>query len=74
MTARQTAIKAISNHKVASTQDYLEHAGEDIYGEYVFGEAASASICPSRFSRSCVAPSKATCRLIRPSPTPSPRV
>jgi glutamine synthetase len=40
VTARQTAIKAISNHKVASTQDYLEHAGEDIYGEYVFGEAA----------------------------------
>ncbi len=40
MTARQTAIEAISNHKVASTQDYLEHAGEDIYGEYVFGETA----------------------------------
>ena len=40
MTARQTAIKAISNHKVASTQDYLEHAGEDIYGQYVFGETA----------------------------------
>ncbi len=40
MTARQTAIEAISNHKVASTQDYLENAGEDIYGEYVFSEAA----------------------------------
>ena len=40
MTARQTAIEAISNHKVASTQDYLENAGEDIYGQYVFGEAA----------------------------------
>jgi glutamine synthetase len=40
VTARQTAIKAISNHKVASTQDYLEHTGEDIYGEYVFGETA----------------------------------
>jgi glutamine synthetase len=40
VTARQTAIEAISNHKVASTQDYLENAGEDIYGQYVFGEAA----------------------------------
>jgi glutamine synthetase len=40
VTARQTAIEAISNHKVASTQDYLENAGEDIYGEYVFSEAA----------------------------------
>jgi len=40
MTARQRAIEAISNHKVASTQDYLEHAGQDIYGQYVFGEAA----------------------------------
>ena len=40
MTARQNAIEAIANHKVASTQDYLEHTGEDIYGEYVFGEAA----------------------------------
>jgi glutamine synthetase len=40
MTARQTAIDAIANHRVSSTQDYLEHAGADIYGEYVFGEAA----------------------------------
>ena len=40
MTARQTAIEAIANHRVASTQDYLEHAGADIYGQYVFGEAA----------------------------------
>jgi glutamine synthetase len=40
MTARQKAIEAISNHKVASTQHYLEHAGEDIYGDYVFHEAA----------------------------------
>jgi len=40
MTARQKAIAAISNHKVASTENYLENAGEDIYGEYVFGEAA----------------------------------
>ena len=40
MTARQKAIEAISNHKVASTQNYLENAGEDIYGEYVFHETA----------------------------------
>ena len=40
MTARQDAIEAIAKHKVASTQNYLEHAGEDIYGEYVFGESA----------------------------------
>ena len=40
MTARQKAIEAISNLKVASTQNYLENAGEDIYGQYVFNEAA----------------------------------
>ncbi len=40
MTARQKAIEAISSHKVTSTQNYLEHAGEDIYGSYVFHEAA----------------------------------
>jgi glutamine synthetase len=40
LTARQKAIAAIASHKVASTQNYLEHAGEDIYGEYVFHEAA----------------------------------
>ena len=40
MTARTTAIDAIANHKVASTQDYLEHAGEEIYGQYVFHEGA----------------------------------
>ena len=40
MTARQKAIAAISSHKVTSTQNYLEHAGEDIYGSYVFHEAA----------------------------------
>jgi glutamine synthetase len=36
MSARHKAIEAISNHRVASTQDYLEHAGADIYGQYVF--------------------------------------
>jgi glutamine synthetase len=40
MTARQQAIEAIATRKVASTQNYLEHAGEDIYGQYVFGEEA----------------------------------
>ncbi len=40
MSARTTAIETIANHKVASTQAYLEHAGEDIYGQYVFHEAA----------------------------------
>jgi glutamine synthetase len=40
LTARQKAIEAISNLKVASTQNYLENAGEDIYGQYVFNEAA----------------------------------
>ncbi|HLY13242.1 MAG TPA: glutamine synthetase III [Candidatus Limnocylindrales bacterium] len=40
MTARQTAIATIANHKIASTQDYLEHAGEAIYGQYVFSEDA----------------------------------
>jgi len=40
MTPRQVATNAISNHRVASTQDYLAHAGADIYGQYVFGEDA----------------------------------
>ena len=40
MTARQKAIAAIAGHKVASTQNYLEHAGEDIYGDYVFADTA----------------------------------
>ncbi|HYO42744.1 MAG TPA: glutamine synthetase III [Candidatus Limnocylindrales bacterium] len=40
MTARSKAISTIANHRVASTQNYLEHAGADIYGSYVFGEEA----------------------------------
>ena len=40
MTARQTAIATIANHRIASTQDYLENAGEAIYGQYVFHEEA----------------------------------
>ena len=39
-TSRQSAINQIANHRVGSTQDYLERAGSDIYGEYVFGEDA----------------------------------
>jgi len=40
LTARQAAISAISSTRVAQTQNYLEHAGADIYGQYVFGEDA----------------------------------
>ena len=40
MTARTSAIEAISTHEVAANQEYLEHAGEAIYGEYVFDERA----------------------------------
>jgi hypothetical protein len=40
MTARRTAISEISNHRVASTQNYLEHAGQAIYGQYVFLETS----------------------------------
>ena len=40
MTARHTAIETIANHRVASTQEYLEFAGADIYGQYVFHEVA----------------------------------
>ena len=40
MTARQTAVAAIAGHKVTSTQDYLEFAGQEIYGDYVFHEDA----------------------------------
>src|SRR6476660_1990840 len=40
MTARQIAIESIANHRVASTQNYLEDAGAKIYGQYVFGEEA----------------------------------
>ncbi len=40
MTARAIAIATIANHTVASTEDYLAHAGADIYGQYVFHEDA----------------------------------
>ena len=42
MSARHTAIESISNHRVSSTQRYLEHAGADIYGQYVFHEGAQS--------------------------------
>jgi glutamine synthetase len=40
MTARKTAISEIATHRVAKTQDYLESAGADIYGQYVFDDVA----------------------------------
>ncbi len=40
MTARQAAIAAIAQHQVASNQAYLEQAGQEIYGQYVFHEDA----------------------------------
>jgi glutamine synthetase len=46
MTARHSAIEAIANHRVASTQDYLEHAGEEIYGSYVFSEEVQRQYLP----------------------------
>src|SRR4051794_37045014 len=42
MTARQAAISEIATHRVAKTQDYLKDAGADIYGDYVFNEAAQS--------------------------------
>ncbi len=38
VSSRQAAISAISNHRVGATQDYLEHAGEEIFGQYVFSD------------------------------------
>ncbi|MEO8625817.1 MAG: glutamine synthetase III, partial [Candidatus Limnocylindrales bacterium] len=40
LTPRQVATNAISNTRVESTQDFLAHAGADIYGQYVFGDEA----------------------------------
>ena len=40
MTARKNAIAAIAAQKVESRENYLEHAGESIYGSYVFHENA----------------------------------
>ena len=38
--SRPDAIATIAGHKVAKTQDYLESAGADIYGQYVFDDRA----------------------------------
>ncbi len=51
MTARQKAIELISSRQVASTQDYLEHAGEAIYGEYVFHEGVQREYLPKPIFR-----------------------
>lgn len=51
MTARHKAIETISNHRVASTQKYLEHAGEDIYGQYVFHEDVQRQYLPKPIFR-----------------------
>jgi glutamine synthetase len=37
---RHAAIAQIAAHRVAKTQDYLESAGADIYGQYVFHDGA----------------------------------
>jgi len=42
MTARTAAIDEISNASPAKTQDYLEDAGADIFGQYVFDERAQS--------------------------------
>ena len=44
MSARKNAIAAIADHRVASTQNYLDHAGQAIYGQYVFGEDAQREV------------------------------
>jgi glutamine synthetase len=46
VTARRNAVAAIATQKVESTQNYLEHAGEDIYGSYVFGDEAQREYLP----------------------------
>jgi glutamine synthetase len=46
MTARKNAVAAIATQKVDSTENYLEHAGEDIYGSYVFGDEAQRQYLP----------------------------
>ena len=48
---RSAAIAAIASHRVAGTQKYLEHAGEDIYGQYVFHEGAQRQYLPKPIFR-----------------------
>ena len=73
MTARQTAIAEIAIHRVAKTQDYLEDAGADIYGQYVFHEGAQRAV-PRQADLPQAAPDdrRATSRSIRRSSTRSP--
>jgi glutamine synthetase len=40
MSARHSAVAAIATHGPVPSTDFMEHAGEEIYGEYVFHEAA----------------------------------
>jgi glutamine synthetase len=40
LTARRRAIETIANHHVASSREYVDAAGAEIYGQYVFGDAA----------------------------------
>ncbi|MFN8518590.1 MAG: glutamine synthetase III [Chloroflexota bacterium] len=40
MTARQSAIAEIATVKVTPTQSYLEQAGQEIFGQYVFNDDA----------------------------------
>src|SRR5262245_11070374 len=51
MTARTAAIDEISNTTVAPTTDYMEHAGEEIFGEYVFHETAQRQYLPKPIFR-----------------------
>ncbi len=46
MTARHTAIADIAAQQVAATTDYTEHAGAEIFGEYVFHEQAQRQYLP----------------------------
>jgi glutamine synthetase len=46
MTARKNAVAAIATQKVDSTANYMEHAGQDIYGSYVFGDEAQRQYLP----------------------------
>jgi glutamine synthetase len=46
MTARKNAVAAIATQKVDSTANYLEHAGQDIYGSYIFGDEAQQQYLP----------------------------
>ena len=71
MTARQTAITGIATHRPAKTQDYLESAGADIYGQYVFNDVAQRKYLAKATYQRCAAPSTGTSRSTLPSPTRS---